>query len=65
MLPDMSHAFRRAAPSGPSPHHAQAPKTPGYRPPKTRWHALLDRSIGLAFWGAMFVLFARYIGVMR
>jgi hypothetical protein len=37
----------------------------GYRPPKTRWYALLDLSIGLAFWGAMFVLFARYIGVMR
>lgn len=43
----------------------QAPPALGYRPPKTCWHALLDLSIGLAFWGAMFVLFARYIGVMR
>lgn len=37
----------------------------GYRPVKTRWHTLLDFAIGLAFWAAMFVLFARYIGVMR
>lgn len=61
----MSHAPRRAAPSGPRPGPARAPKTSGYRPRKTRWHALIDLGIGLTFWGAMFVLFARYIGAMR